>query len=230
MRTIALETTERAGSVAAFLDDKLLAELELDPDRRSAQSLAPALVELCRQLGWKPTGIDLAAVAVGPGSFTGLRVGVTTAKLLAYAAQGAILGVDTLEVIASRAPAEVQAVSAAVDAQRGQVVAQAFRRDAAGLLVPAGEQQLVDIDRWFAGLEPDALLTGPVLRKLAAQIPGHLRALDPAYWSPTAAAVGALAIRQFAAGRRDDVWSLVPRYSRRAAAEEKRDRDRAGGA
>jgi tRNA threonylcarbamoyladenosine biosynthesis protein TsaB len=223
VRTIALETTEVSGSLAAFDNHELLAEIALDPDGRSAQTLAPGLVRLWQTVGWRPTAVELVAVAVGPGSFTGLRVGVTTAKLLAYAAGAEVLGVDTLEVIANRAPAEVMAVSAAVDAQREQVVVGEFRRAASGVLIPTGPEELLGVDTWLDRVAAGTWITGPALRKWAQRVPEplHSRTLDPTYWSATAAAVGLLAIRQYSAGRRDDLWKLLPRYSRRAAAEEK---------
>ena len=221
MRVIALETTERIGSVAALSNGKVLAEKRLPPHQRSAQSLAPGLRDLLAAVGWKPTEVDLVAACLGPGSFTGLRVGVTTAKVLAYCAGADVLGVDTLEVIAAGCPEDVPAVSVAVDAQRGQVVAGAFERDAQGWPVATAEPQLLDIDAWLARLAPGTVLCGPILRKIADRVPEGVTMLDPQYWAPSAAVLAKLAERHYAAGRRDDLWKLVPRYSRRSAAEEK---------
>ena len=64
----------------------MLAEQPLDPTRRSAQTLAPAIATLLDAVEWRPADVELVAVATGPGSFTGLRIGVTTAKAFAYAA------------------------------------------------------------------------------------------------------------------------------------------------
>ncbi len=220
MNILALETTERIGSVAAMSDGKLLLELNLDPRQQSAQSLAPGMRALLEKVGWRPADVDLVATTVGPGSFTGLRVGVTAAKSFAYSIQADILGVDTLEAIAARAPAHVQTLRVAVDAQRGQVVAGAFRRGEDGWFHPAGSATLVDVDAWLDGLPAGACVTGPILRKVADRAPRHVTVLDPQYWAPTAGAVARLAARLHAAGQRDDVWTLVPRYSRRSAAEE----------
>lgn len=224
VRILAIETTELLGSVAAICDGNLLAEKELNPQQRSAQSLAPGLRSLLGQLGWRPDEVDLVAVSRGPGSFTGLRVGVTTAKAFAYAAGAEVLGVDTLETIAAGTPGDVAVLSAVIDAHRGEVVAQMFRRDRDGWPRPAGDAKLAEVDAWLAGLPAGTAVTGPVLGKLADRLPGHLRALDPQYWSPAAATVARLAVRDYAAGRRDDLWSLVPRYFRRSAAEEKWDK------
>ena len=222
MKVLALETTERVGSVAAMDDGNLLCELKLCPKQRSAQSLAPGIKMLLERVGWQPTDVDLVATTVGPGSFTGLRVGVTTAKSFAYGVQADILGVDTLEVIAAAAPAHVQTLSVAIDAQRGQVVAQTFQRGQDGWFQPAGSASLVDVDAWLRSLAPGVCVAGPILGKMADRVPEQLEMLDWQYWAPSAAAVARLAFRRYAAGHRDDVWSLVPRYSRRSAAEEKK--------
>ena len=264
MRILALETTDLTGTVAALEGDKVLLQNELNPGQRSAQSLAPALARLWQAVGWKPTEIELIAVALGPGSFTGLRVGVTTAKMLAYLARAQVLGVDTLETIAAQAMGEggeggevtgdrLQVIgerlqvtgdrlqvtgerlqvagerlqgtgegliSAAVDAQRGDVVARLFQRSA-GRLWAVGDAKLLPAPQWLAELPPGTWVTGPVLGKLAPQAPPQVSLVAAAHWRPTAATVGLLAARDFAAGRRDDPWRLLPIYSRRAAAEEK---------
>jgi len=221
VRVLALETTERVGSVAALDGGNLLCELGLDSQKRSAQSLAPGLKELLERVGWRPEDVDLVATPVGPGSFTGLRVGITTAKSFAYAASADILGIDTLEVIAAEAPTEIGAVSVALDAQRGEVVAQRFERGEDGLLRSAGSACLVEIDAWLRGLAPGECITGPVLKKIIDRVPDHLTVLEPEYWIPSAASVGRVAFRRYSAGERDDVWQLAPRYSRPSAAEEK---------
>jgi tRNA threonylcarbamoyladenosine biosynthesis protein TsaB len=223
VRVLALETTEQVGSVAAMCDGNLMADMELSQQQRSAQSLAPAVRSLLQKVAWRPAEIDLVAVTIGPGSFTGLRVGVTTAKVFAYAVGAEILGVDTLETIAARAPDDVGALCVAVDAQRGEVVARPFARGPGNWLTATGPAERIDAGAWLGGLPAGAVVSGPVLRKLADRIPGRLTVLDPRYWRPTAAAVARLAARDHAAGRRDDVWSLVPRYCRRSAAEEKRE-------
>jgi tRNA threonylcarbamoyladenosine biosynthesis protein TsaB len=218
---LALETTEARGSAAAMADGRLLAELFLHPQQRSAQSLLPAVRALLEQVGWRPADVRLVAVTVGPGSFTGLRVGVTAAKTFAYAVGAEVLGMDTLEAIAAGLPAEIPSAAVAVDAQRGDVVAAAFRRDAEGWLRPDGPAALVNAQQWLAGLAAGTAVAGPVLGRLAERVPPHLTVLDAACWPPRAAQVARLAARDHAAGRRDDLWTLTPRYSRRAAAEEK---------
>ncbi|MBN2580044.1 MAG: tRNA (adenosine(37)-N6)-threonylcarbamoyltransferase complex dimerization subunit type 1 TsaB [Pirellulales bacterium] len=244
MHILALETSSSGGSVAAHDGANLLQEVQLNPRQRSAQSLVPAIVELLGQVDWTPQDVDLVAVTVGSGSFTGLRVGVTTAKTFAYAVGAEILGIDTLETIAAgigkgqEERAEPSPASAAVvhqktlittpsplhvalDAQRGDLITQTFLPAPDGWFRPQGVEKLLPAERWLQGLAPGGMIAGPVLGKLLALIPGHLTVLPEPLWHPQARHVARLAARDYAAGRRDDLWQLFPRYSRRSAAEEK---------
>ncbi|MDY0165457.1 MAG: tRNA (adenosine(37)-N6)-threonylcarbamoyltransferase complex dimerization subunit type 1 TsaB [Thermoguttaceae bacterium] len=221
MRILALETSEKVATVAVAEDSRLLATQPCDPAMRSAQSLVPGIQQLLHTAQWQPRQVDLVAVSIGPGSFTGLRVGVVAAKVFAYAVGAEVLGVDTLEAIAAGAPPEAERFWTAVDAQRGQWVVREFRRSADEWPGPVGPAELVDAEPWLAGLPEDTVITGPVLHKAAAQLPKHVRPLAAELWPPTAKAVAVLAARDYDAGRRDDLWTLAPRYSRPSAAEEK---------
>jgi tRNA threonylcarbamoyladenosine biosynthesis protein TsaB len=221
VKILALETTERLATVAALEGNRLLAERELSPRQRSAQSLAPGIQALLREVGWRPRDVQLVALPVGPGSFTGLRVGATTAKMFAYAVGADVLGVNTLEVVAQRAPADVSALEIALDAQRRQVFAGRFVRDADGHLAWRTETHLEDESDWLARLAPPAAVSGPALRKLRDRVPEGVPVVDESLWTPTAAAAGRLASRHYQAGRRDPLWTLVPTYYRASAAEEK---------
>ncbi len=109
-----------------------------------------------------------------------------------------------------------------LDAQRGDVVVQSFAMGPQGV-APLGAEELISADAWLARLAPGAAVTGPGLARLAGRLPPGVRALAPCDWSPRAAVVGRLAARDYARGRRDDLWKLAPRYFRRSAAEEKWD-------
>lgn len=221
MRLLAIETSELVGSVAALDGGNVLAEHDLPRNQGSAQSLAPALKGLLCEVGWRPDQLELVAVTIGPGSFTGLRVGVTTAKVLAYSAKAEVLGIDTLEAIATGCPPEIDHLAVAMDAQRGQVVAGTFRRDREGWLAASGPWQLADLEPWLAALPPGISLAGPVLSRMSQALADGVCQVDPQYWSPKASSVGRVAARRYAAGERGDLWALVPRYYRRSAAEER---------
>jgi tRNA threonylcarbamoyladenosine biosynthesis protein TsaB len=222
MRILALETTDKTGSVAVAEGGNVLLELELGRHQRSAQSLAPGIDAALKQAGWKPADVQLTAVTVGPGSFTGLRVGVTTAKVFAYAVGAEVLGIDTLETIAAAAPDDVTALQVVMDAQRGDVVARSFcRGDISRRLEPVAPQELLPIDLWLQRLVAGSVVSGPGLSRLLDRLPTGVVPLQPHQWAPRASQVARLAAQHYAAGRRDDLWRLAPIYVRRAAAEER---------
>jgi tRNA threonylcarbamoyladenosine biosynthesis protein TsaB len=221
MKILALETTDPIGSVAAMADGKLLLEMTLSPQQRTAQSLAPGIKKLLEHVGWKPADVQLVALTIGPGSFTGLRIGVAMAKTFAYAVGAEVLGINTLDAIAEAAPPDVSALTAVVDAQRGDIVSKSFIRDKEGFIVPTGDQCLLPIDQWLEQLPADMYVTGPVLGKISSRLPASVTMLDQTFWTPRAGMVAQLAHRQHTAGRCDDIWTLSPQYSRLSAAEEK---------
>jgi len=224
LRILALETSGRLGSVAALDDNNLLAQMELNPSTRSAASLAPAVREILGRVNWPPASVELAAVAIGPGSFTGLRIGVTTAKLFAYAVDADLVGVNTLDAIARQVPEETNRsqLAAAIDAGRGQVFARRFERQAGEDWKPTGETTIESVEDWLRQLTPEDAVSGPAIDALADRIPPQVQIVDALYRQPMAATVGRLAGERHAAGQRDDVWKLAPLYLRRSAAEEKR--------
>jgi len=221
VRGIALETSGLRGSVAALEGERVLAAHELTSRQRSAQSLAPALRDLLAEQKWQPRDVQLVAVTVGPGSFTGLRIGVTTAKTFAYAVGAELVAVDTLEVIALQAPEGWKCLKVALDAGRGQVFTAEFSRDARGELTTVAPSDIVEVVDWLAGLRSGDVVTGPMVDKLADELPPSVTAVDPTYRVPTATAVAQLAWRKYLAGQRDDPIQLVPLYLRLSAAEEK---------
>jgi tRNA threonylcarbamoyladenosine biosynthesis protein TsaB len=221
---LAFDTSGLAGSVALCDGPRLLEQRQLDPARRSAQTLAPAIAALLRDHQIQPRQVGLVATAVGPGSFTGLRVGVTTAKTWAYATGGAVLGLGTLEVIAEQVPSELKAgaaeVQAVLDAQRKELYVGRFRVGPAGLEQVAPER-IVTADRWLVGLAAGAVVTGSGLTRLADRLPVNVTPAPQPAWEPQAATIGRLAWQAFERGRRDDLWKLAPAYLRPSYAEEK---------
>lgn len=224
MRIVAIETSESVGSVAALSGEDTLIERPLPPEKGTASSLAPAIQEILRQVGWHPSQIQGIGVTIGPGSFTGLRVGVTTAKTLAYATQALVAGVDSFDAIAAACPPEVPHLAVAIDGQQGQIVCGTFHRGSNGELAADGPWQLVDQDAWLESLPAGIAVAGSALRRLSGKLPRGVAALDSRFWTPTASLVGRIAARRFARGDCDDLWALVPRYHRRSAAEERWDR------
>lgn len=221
MRILAIETIAIAGSLALLENDRVIAELALPEGQRSAQSLAPTIATLLASHCWSPATLQLIAVAQGPGSFTGLRVGVTTAKTLAYALGAQVLGVDTLEILAAQAkPAE--RIHPVLDAQRTQLFTATFTWNV-GDPFPAQQSptRIADLPPWLAALQTGDIVIGPAAAKLLPQLSDGVVVANAGDCQPHAATLGRLAWRDYSSGRRDDLWKLAPLYYRASAAEEK---------
>src|SRR5688500_13907519 len=104
VRFAILDTSQRVGWVALARGERVLASRRLDEARRHARDLAPALAELLAEQGWKARALEGVIVSRGPGSYTGLRVGLMSAKTLAYAAGCPLLAIDTFAAIALQTP------------------------------------------------------------------------------------------------------------------------------
>lgn len=102
-RILALDTATRFGGAALVEAGRVVAEVWIGPERSTSAHLLPLVQQLLAAAGWAREQIEAVAVTVGPGSFTGLRIGVTTAKALAYAWHVPVIGVTTLQVMAAQA-------------------------------------------------------------------------------------------------------------------------------
>ena len=142
MLTLALETaTDRVGCALAD-DDAVVASFELTRGRRHVETLLPAVDACLTQVGASIDGIGALVVDVGPGLFTGLRVGLATARSLAYALDLPAVGVTSLEVLAHAARLGGRVTCAAIDARRGEVFWQLFRPDGEADDPPGGVRPL----------------------------------------------------------------------------------------
>ncbi len=229
-RILAIETSDAMASLAAAEGDRLLVEMELPADERSARSIAPGMIELLRRVGWRPQDVQLVAVSVGPGSFTGLRVGVTAGKTFAYAVGAEVVAVNTLEALVAGLPEGWTHAAAAVDAQRGDVAGQCFVGDDSGRPVALGPMRVLPVEKWLGELSPGTVVAGPAVGKRidVGLLPPGVQLAASKFHRPRAALVATVGWRDYQSGRCDDLWTLLPVYSRRAAAEEKWDA-RCGG-
>lgn len=235
MFQLALETSHRQASVALLEDAKLLSEQALAGD--TARSLVPALHDLLAAANLTPEQVGLISTTYGPGSFTGLRLGITTAKMLAYALQADLIALNTLELLAHQAAlagavSAEQLIAPMVDAQRGDVVAAVYRgaENSSAEATSASQlctlsPRLVEASSFLSSLAHGTLLTGAGLTRHQDRVPTELPLAPKSCWLPQASVLGQMAWRLHQAERRDDLWQLVPQYYRRSAAEEKAERE-----
>ena len=218
-RLLILETSGRTGQVALAMGDQLRGVRLLDEARRHARDLAPAVAALLAEQCWKPRDVQAVLVSRGPGSYTGLRVGIMSAKTFTYAAGCALVAVDTFAAIALQAPESAALVDALADAQQDKVYVQSFARDDGGWH-PRTPLAIRLFTGWLAARDPSAWVTGPGLRKWAARMPAEVPAVDANQWEPQPSSLLRLGLARYTAGERDDPWTLEPLYLRPSSAEE----------
>lgn len=220
MWTLGLETSTRRGSVAVWDGQSAPLECSLGAhSQKHATTIFQVLDELLKSQNLKPSDIGRIAVSVGPGSFTGLRIGVVAAKTLAYSLNCELKAIDTFLAVAHQSPAEVGAVTVIGDAQRGDLFVGDFVRNETANWLPVGTIRTEPADLFEKSLTGDQFLSGPGLARYSAQLDTRANLLDSSLHNPSAKAVCELS------GREEipliDCWSLQPLYLRKSSAEEK---------
>jgi len=227
MLVLGIETSTTQGGVAIVGEDRVLCEAVLNVEVTHSERLLPAVD---RALGEARIGLDALggiAVSIGPGSFTGLRIGLSTAKGLAYATGLPLIGVPTLEAMAWTVPAARWQVCPVLDARKQEVYAALFRHEADGLrriaedaaMTPETLCRLIRTRTLFLGdgVEPYASLFRERLGDKLLLPPVASRGARPA-------CVAELGRQRLLRGERDACESLIPRYLRPSEAELRRRR------
>jgi tRNA threonylcarbamoyladenosine biosynthesis protein TsaB len=221
IRALLIETSGRTGYVGLAADGTIVASRALSEARRHARDLAPALAQMLREEGWQPGQVNHVIVGLGPGSYTGLRVGIMSAKTFGYATRALLVGVPTFETLAARALAEVDGVMVIADAQQNRVYHQCFRKAGAdGQPVELSPLRVLTADALIAESWPVGTIAGPGLRKLSSNLPPPLRPMPAEFWEPRLDTLLRLGSARIAGGKVDDLYRLAPIYLRPSAAEE----------
>jgi tRNA threonylcarbamoyladenosine biosynthesis protein TsaB len=222
---LAIESATPAIGVALLRGEELLAEAVAPRGSAGAQVLLPLVDSLLAERGIELGAVEAFAVSVGPGSFTGLRIGIATAKGLAFGTGRLVAPVSTLAALARRAGGDPAAVVAALDARRGEVYAAIYPGAANGpdALLEEGvytpEELAAQAPPRCCVVGDGVAVCGELLRERLG--PG-VRLLPPPDGDLRAADVGVLGARLLAAGGGVEADQLAPRYLRRAEAEVKR--------
>lgn len=216
MYVLGIDTSTMTGGVALLQDDKLVGESVLNIRTTHSERLLPALEELLAHGGVEVQRLGLLSVVTGPGSFTGLRIGVATAKGLSYALGIPGVGVTTLEGYGWQFKFFLGTVLALVDARRENVFWQAFREGVAVSDPSFGP--LDDVLAWSRGCSGELLFVGDGAinygEKIPSKVPASQSLLRPG-------AVADLGYRRFLAGEQSDAFTLNPTYMRQTEAERK---------
>lgn len=220
---LAVETSSVYLCVAVMRGEKVLAEVADRAERQHAPLLAVTIRDLLTRAGVMLEAVDVMAVGIGPGSFAGLRIGVTTVKSLAMALEKPVLGVSSLGAIAQHFVGDSRLICTIVDAKRRQVYAALYRMQR-GVLRRLSGPLLESMESLFDRLDHEGLLRSgarvvfagdavplyaPVIRQ---RLDSRAELAEEALGVSRASHVGHLALQRWRRGERDDVDDLGPLY------------------
>ena len=224
MLILAFETSAKAASVALHDGAKLLAEAYQNTGLTHSQTLMVMAQDLLKQCGFTPKDVTAVAVAAGPGSFTGVRIGVAAAKGFAWGAELPCYGISTLEAMAKNAGIFDGYVCSCMDARRSQVYNAVFCANHGALerVVPDRAISLEDLGKEVMEVASPVYLVGDgaelTYRTLASRSPNLV--LPPEHLQhQRAAGVALVAAEQIRAGVAADAGALQPNYLRLSQAE-----------
>ena len=219
MPILAIDTATLVSSVAIATPDTLVAELTIQTRKTHSERLMPHIASLLAMAEISQTSLKAVAVSIGPGSFTGLRIGLATAKALGYALNIPLIGVPTLAALAFACPAPGAVLAPMLDAQKGNVYLGLYEWQGNTVVEIQAPQVIgfTEAQAELAKLGRPALLLGEaaVMHKEDISHPA-----PPHVVMPRAGSIAVMAQQLYAQGVRHDVASLEPLYIRRSEAEE----------
>lgn len=222
LKLLTIQTATPAGSVALTEGGRLLGELFLDTRRPHGGWLLGAVEQLLTAAGMSVQDLDGFGVTIGPGAFTGLRVGLATVKGLALATGKPVAGVSTLQTLALQAPHAAFPVCAMLDARKKEIYAGVFTWED-GVPRPDGPERVLSPEKLLAELSGPTLFVGDgaiAYRTLIArQLGERAHFLPDIYAPPRAAHAALLALRVFADGAACPSAMINPVYLRPSEAE-----------
>lgn len=219
---LAIETSGCSGSVTLGRGDRIIASAELPRKRRHNVDLIPAMDRLCQAHRAAPASMGELYVSLGPGSFTGLRVAVTTVKVLALAGKIPIIGVPTLEVVARNAlgaPYDAAHAAVCLNVKHDRAYSSIFERRGQAMVAVA-EPALRTMAQLLALAPRPVLILGGPPPPASEDLRDGVRLLPPAFAVARSEAVWHLGRVMARQGRFADPQQLVPLYVRRPEATE----------
>jgi tRNA threonylcarbamoyladenosine biosynthesis protein TsaB len=220
---LAVHSTSAALSVAITENQVVLRESVLPPARKHLENLAPLIRDLTAELHLTVPAIDGFGVAIGPGSFSGTRVGLSTIKGMALALAKPVVGISSLGILAWQALKDGEYGAPVIDARRAEIYTALYRKSGDNVIL-LSEPMLMKTGEFAEHAEKVGdrlfLCGDPVLDHLVDSIPNVVR--SPEISAPSAAACALMAYERIRSGDSDDLHLLSPLYIRRSDAEEKK--------
>lgn len=226
MKTLALDTATETGGVALLEEEGLCAQAQIRVTKTHTRQIWETIGFLLKQVEWSFQDIDLWAVTVGPGSFTGLRIGLATIKGLAFATQKPVVGISTLEALAFSFPYAPFLICPVIDARKKEVFCAFFRSDPEGNMARVSEPRNCKPQSLVDEIKEKVLLVGNGAKLYQDLLKGGLGSLalfpEPCLHLISPAAVGFLARTRFLQGQKSSLEEIRPLYLRPSDAEQKK--------
>ena len=212
MLTLAIDTATKVCSVALCRDQELLATYDISMGMTHSEGLLPQLEQLLQRTKISKEEIDLIAISMGPGSFTGLRIGLATAEAMAYTWKCHLHGVNTLKALAYNIPLEGFVLSPVLDAQKGNYY-QALYQWRQGQLVELAPLAVVSKTELVERLQAtgqQALLLGECKKLAKLELPEHIKLAPQSLIMPKASSVALLALAEYDPEADKQIFGLEP--------------------
>jgi tRNA threonylcarbamoyladenosine biosynthesis protein TsaB len=224
MYVLGIDTSTLVSSVAIVDSDRIVAEFTLHTRKTHSERLMPTIQQMIADADLTPKDIKGIAVSIGPGSFTGLRIGITTAKSMAFALDIPVMGVPTLDALAMQFPYSERIICPILDAQKGNVYTARYRTQSGfpRLLDEYRVMGIAELLRELTDAGESAVITGEITlfrEHLQSSDPAVVQVAAPLSRMPRGAAVAAAGYQQMSAGNVQDPRTLTPFYIRRSEAE-----------
>jgi len=225
MLILAIDTSTRTASVSLLKNDDILSEIFINLGVNHSIALLPALYDLCTLSCVKPSSVDLFVCTIGPGSFTGLRIGASTVKGLALAAGKPVVGVSTLDALAYNLIGSKMLICPILDAKKTEVYTALYRTGDDNVLEKTGSERVTDIEEFLRSIDEETIFVGDGAIKYARLIdgimPGRSHFASPCNQYVKAAAVGILGKKKYSGEDVLDLITFTPIYLRPSEAEMK---------
>ncbi len=227
MKILAIDTSTSVMGIALLDGNKVFAEMTTNLKKNHSVRLMTAMDQLFSEVNWSPNEIDLIGVAKGPGSYTGVRIGVTTAKTLSLALNIPLIGVSTLESMAYAANFYHGYISPIIDARRGQVYTGLYQT-VDGKIINVEPDSILLLSEWLEKLKDEdsnheVLFVGDdiyIHNKTIKDIYEKVKFTSPGFNLIRPSLIGWLAKEKYEGGQVDNIFDFAPSYLKLAEAEE----------
>ncbi|HBO84591.1 MAG: tRNA (adenosine(37)-N6)-threonylcarbamoyltransferase complex dimerization subunit type 1 TsaB [Deltaproteobacteria bacterium GWC2_42_11] len=222
MKILAIDTATTSSSIALLEDNTLLAEYTVYVKKNHSERLLPLIDHAFKTLSISLNEVDFLALTTGPGSFTGLRVGIATVKGLAWTLKKPMVSIPTLKAIAVNVQCTDKLICPVLDARKKEVYAAVYRYDK-DILVTEKEVFLTTSSDLAAYLNKPTIFLGDGItnyRDVFKDALGNNAVFAPeALWHPKASNIGTLAFCEIKKGNVQRAWVVTPHYIRKTDAE-----------